>query len=356
MTYSRIFTVKFGRWPAKPLIYTIKTRLASNLETDQAHVWRVFLCLPMSKLDYTKPPKLFADQVALLQRRGLVVDNPAKAERVLENISYNRLSNYWYPFLAEPKEDEIFLPSTRFKNIFKIYQFDSELRSLLFNAIEQIEVALRTQLIYHVSHQHSSGYGFLDANSYESQEAYFRSMLRIQEAVRESKQPFIVKFKKNYANQFPPAWKSFELLTFRSLYSIYKNLIRSPHKQKISDHFGLNHTVFESWIDTLVYVRNICAHHSRLWNIVLTISPVWPRRPRGAWVDRWENEPGNTNTNDKRLKTYAAICMVQFLVKKVNPYSTFKRKFFTLLEQFPEANEEWMGMPNGWKEQPLWQE
>lgn len=282
------------------------------------------------------------------------MDNPDKAERVLKNISYNRLSNYWYPFLADPKEEELFTPGVQFKTIFKIYQFDSELRSLIFNAIEQIEVAMRTQLIYHVSHKHNSGYGFLDSVSYESQESYFRSMLRIKEAVKDSKQPFIIKFKANYGNQFPPAWKCFELLTFRSLYSIYKNLKRTPDKLAISDHFGLNQTVFESWIDTLVYVRNICAHHSRLWNIVLTIAPVWPKRPRGLWVSRWENESSNLNTNDKRLKTYAALCMIQFLINKVNPYNRFQERLVQLLELYPEADQGWMGMPDNWQEELLW--
>ena len=64
-----------------------------------------FLCLPMSKRDYLKTPKTFPDQVKLLKSRGLNFGNEVKAERVLENISYNRLSNYWYPFLADPKED-----------------------------------------------------------------------------------------------------------------------------------------------------------------------------------------------------------------------------------------------------------
>ncbi|MBK7636038.1 MAG: Abi family protein [Saprospiraceae bacterium] len=63
-----------------------------------------------------------------------------------------------------------------------------------------------------------------------------------------------------------------------------------------------------SWIETfLVYIRNICAHHSRLWNIILTISPIWPKSTSKNWVDRWENIPSNTNTRDKVLKTYAVF-------------------------------------------------
>ena len=308
----------------------------------------------MSKKFYDKAPKTFEEQIELLTSRGLIVRKKVKAQRVLANISYNRLSNYWFPFLAEPTDAEIFKPGTRFETIFRIYQFDSKLRTLVFNAIEQIEVAIRTQIIYHLSHQFSSGYGLNTPKAYLNQVAYHRSMVKIADAVNQTKQEFITKFKRKYSNEYPPAWKSFELLTFRSLYTIYKNLKRSEHKLAISDHFGLSETVFISWMDSLVYVRNICAHHARYWNIVLTVSPKWPRNPRGEWVDRWENENDNLKTNDKRLKTYASLCMISFLLQNVNPASQFNKDLDNLIEEYPEADTDWIGMPHGWKNQPLW--
>jgi abortive infection bacteriophage resistance protein len=91
-----------------------------------------FSVFPMKKIEYTKTPKTIEEQVELLEERGLLINDKEKASKVLANISYNRLSNYWYPLLAEPKEKEHFKTGATFDSIFRIYQFDSELRILVF--------------------------------------------------------------------------------------------------------------------------------------------------------------------------------------------------------------------------------
>jgi abortive infection bacteriophage resistance protein len=308
----------------------------------------------MSKKQYTKAPKTFEEQVELLERRGLFIPNKERAAGILARISYNRLSNYWYPMLAEPKEMEQFKRGSDFETIFKLYQFDSELRTLVFHAIEQIEIAIRTQIIYHLSHKYGTGFWFLERDCFLTVRAYTNALGRIQEAVDETKQVFIEKYKRNYSDEVPPSWKSFELLSFRALYSIYKNVKKSPEKLAISDFFGLNHEVFISWLDTLVYIRNICAHHARLWNATLTISPRWPKAPRGKWVPRWENEPENLQTKDKKLKTYAALCIIQFILGKSNPYNRFKAKLCELINQYPEVDIQHMGFTSNWLETDLW--
>ncbi|MBX2928426.1 MAG: Abi family protein [Saprospiraceae bacterium] len=308
----------------------------------------------MSKIPYQKLPKTFNEQVELLESRGLYIPNKERAAGILERVSYNRLSNYWYPMLVEPKELENFKSGSSFETIFKLYQFDSELRTLVFNAIEQIEVAVRTQIIYHLSHQYGTGFWFLEKECFQSIKAYSNALIRIQDAVDETKQAFIVKYKQRYSDELPPSWKSFELLSFRMIYSIYKNVKRTPEKLKVSDFFGLNYEVFISWLDTLVYIRNICAHHARLWNTTLTITPVWPKKPRGAWVSRSENDPENLHTKDKKLKTYAGLCIIQFVLGKSNPYNKFKRRLSELISEYPEADIQHMGFTNNWSDEALW--
>lgn len=256
--------------------------------------------------------------------------------------------------LEEPKDLELFKQGSDFETIFKLYQFDSQLRALVFQAIEQIEIAVRTQIIYHLSHKHGDGFWFLEKTYYQSIRAYNRALSKIMDAVQESKQPFIQKYKRTYSNELPPSWKSFELLSFRAIYSIYKNVRKSPEKRAISDFFGLNGEVFISWLDTLVYIRNICAHHARLWNTVLTISPVWPKSPRGVWVERWENDPSNEGTKDKKLKTYAALCIIQFVLAKSNPYNHFSQDLSALLEKYPEVDIMHMGFTQNWHKEALW--
>lgn len=307
----------------------------------------------MSKTDYNKVPKDIEGQIALLKERNLIIPDESKAAKVLANISYNRLSNYWYPLLADPKDDEIFKDGANFDNIFHIYQFDSELRVLVFYAIEQIEIAFRTQLIYHLSIEHNSGFWYENAKLFKSYPSYVSFLDKICTSVQNTKQIFIQKYKTKYNQYLPPSWKSFELISFTALFGVYKNLKETDSKLPINRHFGLHHNVFISWMETLVYIRNICAHHSRLWNIVLTKTPVWVRSPRKDWVSRWENE--ETETNDKRLKMYAVCCLLTYLLDHINPYHKFRPRLTTLLQQFEDdVDISQMGFPDNWKDEPLW--
>ncbi len=304
------------------------------------------------KIDYTKLPKSFKKQVELLEQRGLNFKNKVKAEKILENISYNRLSAYWYPFLKEPKDEEIFKPNSYFEKIFRIYQFDSELRIIMFYAIEQIEIALRTQIIFHLSNKYNSGFWFENKDAFKSYPFFIDLLKRLCVNTKDSNQEFIKKYNRKYNQYIPPSWKSFETLSFNSLFSIFKNLNDRTEQVTIAKHFGLHHDVLKSWINTIIYIRNICAHHSRLWNIVLTISPVWPKTPYKEWVSTWENK--NQETNDKELNLYAAICISAYLIDQVNPYNTFKNKLNNLFEEYQEIKKIDLGYPNDWQSEPLW--
>ncbi len=304
------------------------------------------------KKDYTKEPKPFSSQVELLQNRKLIIKNPKKTEKILENISYNRLSNYWYPFLEEPKFDEIFKDGTTFETIFKIYQFDSELRLLMFYAIEQIEIAVRTQIIFHLSMKYKTGFWFENPIAFKDYPFFIELLKKISDNVKNSNQEYIKKYRETYNQYLPPSWKSFETLSFNTLFSIFKNLKDKEEQINISKHFGLNHEVFKSWIDSIIYIRNICAHHGRLWNIKLTIKPTWPKSPHNKWVDKWENQ--NQETNNKELKIYATLCITIYLLDSINPYNTFREKLLRLMDDYSNIDFYTMGFPENWTDEPLW--
>lgn len=311
---------------------------------------RFFLFIAM-KTDYTKEPKNFSEQVELLENRGLIIANKTKLENVLKSISYNRLSNYWHPFLVDI-DSEKFKPDTHFETIFKIYQFDSELRLLMFYAIEQIEIAVRTQIIFHLSIKYNSGFWFENPSVFKSYTFFADLLNKLCVNVDNSKQEYIKKYKERYNQYIPPSWKSFETLTFNTLFSIFKNLKDKDEQILIGKHFGLHHEVLQSWIETMIYIRNICAHHSRLWNIKLTIKPTWPKAPHNIWVSKWENL--NQDTNDKSLRMYASICMAVYLLDAVNPYNKFRSKLSELFNGYSEINLRLMGFPDDWQDEPLW--
>ena len=320
-----------------------------------------FAFIYMPKERYEKIPKSFADQVKLLKKRGLKIPNEDKAERILTYISYNRLSNYWFPMIKSPKDDELFKENSSFETIFKLYQFDSELRSITFQAIEQIEIAVRTQIIYHFSHTYESGFWYTQVEPFSSYPNHIDFLSKITKNVKDTKQEFILKYHRKYEQYLPPAWKSFELLTFTSLISILKNIRDNKELIPIAQSIGIHHSLLISWLESFVYIRNICAHHSRLWNIILTIKPEWLKSPKGAWVNKWENDydpTGHTlekvDKNDRILKMYASICSILYCLQFINPYHTYKRRLLELFDAYPEAHLYHMGFPEDWQEQPLW--
>lgn len=139
---------------------------------------------------------------------------------------------------------------------------------------------------------------------------------------------------------------SFEIASIGLLSKIYRDLKMSACKKLISDHFKLGHPkVLESWIHSLSYVRNICAHHSRLWNRVLTLKPTLPTNTKEQWL---------INTNIQGNKLYAFLCCLIYMRKVVNPKTSFARKIKKLLLDFPDIDPSRMGFPAGWENEPLW--
>ena len=99
-------------------------------------------------MKYDKPPLTYDQQADLLLRRGLTADRDELVSR-LRSVSYYRLSGYWYPFRLA---DDSFRPGTTFETVWRRYRFDRRLRLLALDAIERVEVRIRTELVYVLAH------------------------------------------------------------------------------------------------------------------------------------------------------------------------------------------------------------
>jgi abortive infection bacteriophage resistance protein len=142
-----------------------------------------------------------------------------------------------------------------------------------------------------------------------------------------------------------PAWMIFELTSLGSLSKIYKNLKMSQAKKDISTHFGVsNPYILESWMQSITYVRNICAHHSRLWNRILTIKPKVLSKPTNQWIS-------GSPPNDR---TYYFLCCGLYLLKAINTRTRFVNQLKILLKRYPSLPIESMGFPDDWEDDKFW--
>ena len=296
------------------------------------------------KIPYSKQLISFTDQITLLKQRGLILEDEVRALHLLQNISYYRLSGYWYPLLSD-KQRHTLKPGSTFEAAYNIYKFDSELRKLIIAELEKIEVAVRTQTAYILSTQYHAHW-FEDSSLFSNPVRHTKVLAKIEEEYNRSDEEFITAFKAKYSDHFPPSWMTMEIASFGTLSILYGNLQPGRAKRSIAAYFGLPDTVFASWLHCIVYVRNICAHHSRLWNKILSIRPLMPRSPRNTFIAL----PASGTQ-----QTYFVLSMIIYLLNTVNPNHSFISRFKELLNRYPSIDVRAMGFPINWENEKLWE-
>lgn len=300
---------------------------------------------------FTKPPITFNEQISLLANRGLLIENEEKAKRYLSNISYYRLSAYWYTFLEFPQSEHKFKIGSRFSKAVDTYVFDRKLRFLIFEEIERIEISLRTQLIYQYCHAYESSYWFEDLELFKDAKYFYKFHELIQNEINRTNEVFIKHYKNKYSEpENPPAWMILELASFGQISTLYKNLKDKKNckaKKNIAKHYGVADVILESWLESLSFVRNTCAHHMRLWNRKLPKKPTCPNKTANKWLK-------TLPSSDKLNRIYIVLAIIQYLLKSFIPTSNFANKLKYLLNEYPDIPKQYMGFPNDWENEDLW--
>jgi len=142
-----------------------------------------------SLVTYTKPFLTIAQQIEQLKSRGMLFADESKATYYLENLNYYRLSAYWLPFEKE-HSSHTFKQGTQFEKVLEFYIFDRELRLLMLDAIERIEVSVRTRFAYEMSQKYGSC-PHLDRTLFNPPHKYTQTLSKLQSEINRSKEPFI---------------------------------------------------------------------------------------------------------------------------------------------------------------------
>lgn len=298
---------------------------------------------------YNKSVTSIIEQIALLKARGLTIDDNEMANHYLANVSYYRLAGYWWP-MQNDKTNHTFKPNSRFSDVVALYNFDRELRLLLFDVIERIEISLRTKMIYHLSHEFDFWW-FQKPEIFIDTKELIKTLANLEEELERSKDTFIKEHKKKYKPdlRFPPALKTMEITSFGSLSKLYGNLkptIKS--KDIISASFNtVNHTYLPSWLQSISQIRNICAHHGRLWNKNLPGRPHLLSNPPAPWLTK-------VPPASEHHMLYIHICCMKYLLDVASPKHQYKIKLEELFIKYPSIDLKALGFPDDWQHEPLW--
>lgn len=296
---------------------------------------------------FTKKVLTIPEQIILLESRGMVISDKEKAAHYLSNISYYRLSAYWYIFLQGPKKDHIFKDGTRLEQAIRAYVFDRKLRLLVFNELERIEIALRTQIIHHFCLEFGNNW-YEDPGLFKKETYCNEFQALIQKELKKSSEVFIKHYLTKYTEpKSPPAWMALELISFGQLSLLYKNLRNVDAKKSVADHFGIHENVLTSWLETLSFIRNTCAHHGRLWNRKLPKPPIIPVITKESWLSE-------TPADEFRNRLYIVLASISYLLKGIVPNGSFNPKLSGLIKEFNDIPIHYMGFTTDWEKDPFW--
>ena len=295
---------------------------------------------------FTKPSLSIADQLALLESRGLVIADRALAEHSLTHISYYRLRAYWFYFEIDPTDpDHPLQPGTTLEAVLALYDFDRRLRLLINDGVERIEVAARGSWAHYLATSYGP-HGYLDQALYRNAHQFGRNLSQLESEIARSHDTFIEHYNRAYGDPvLPPVWMTSEVMTFGLLSKWVSALASRGDRQSIARPFGLNERVLTSFLHHLATVRNVCAHHGRLWNRRLTVTTTLPTSPPVL--------ASAMNTGAQR-QIYNTLALISFVLQRIAPTSDWRDRLVGLLQSHPTGDLVAMGFRQGWEQQELW--
>lgn len=296
--------------------------------------------MPPPKRAYQKPALSPPDLLRHLESRGLQVTDRVEALRTLEYVDYYRLLGYMRPF-QDGGEHGVrrFRTGTMLQDVLALYEFDRKLRLLSLDAAERIEVALRAAIVSQVAVPHGSHF-YTDSRFFESPKGWQDFIA----AVREERHRSMVLrhyFETYDSPVMPPIWSAMEAVSFGALSHLYSNL-NSDLRKGIARRFGYDELVLKSWFRSITTLRNIAAHHSRLWNANISVDkPMKAKKVREEF--------------GKSMSTFFARAVVMVaLFDAIGRDVGWKIRLRSLVDAHPFVPETWMGFPAGWRDRSFW--
>ena len=318
---------------------------------------------------FIKPPLTPQEQLALLQSRGLHIQDPERALRLLEVTTLFRLSPYMRPFQYPDSSEHHFRPGAQLNEIVRFYEFDSQLRQLVMAAIERVEVAIRAT----VSNWMAPKYGahwYMEAGHFNSSYDHSKLLKTIRDKLNSERQKFepecraIQKshasaeirsariearkcdnYPRFYAETYiepalPPSWSMVEELSLGEISHLFKGLSQDKDRKGIAKRFGIHQKVLRTWLHTLTFVRNICAHHARLWNRGLGVPPRWDDRVP---------TPDGRSSRDVPRRFFTVVFILVVLSDRLSPGTEFSARLKQLTADHPDIPRQPMGFPGDWE-------
>ena len=278
-------------------------------------------------------PLTVEEQIENLYKLGLIIEDEESAKTLLNDVSYFRLIKA-FSLNLKPKNGN-YKPNVTFNTIVQLYKFNCKFRQQLFPIIERIEINLRCRLANYFSSKYGV-LGYEDPKNFRNPEYHLSFLDDIaHEVKRNSKSPFVKNFKDNYEDGKIPFYALVELFSFGTLSKFFKNM-KNDDKKAVSATYGVPYKYLESWIESIAFVRNLCAHYGRLYNAKLSKTP--------------ELYKEYTNKGVGNNRVFCILLCLKHLITDDTHWIEFVDSIDDLIRKYPSVKISSMGFPENWKE------
>ena len=291
------------------------------------------------------PPTSPEEQIARLLQRGMLISDHAGALHFLSNVSYYRFRGYLEPFVDGEADDDLrpFLPGTTFADVLQRYNFDVQLRTLVLEAFNHIEISIRSQWTNHLAH-HEGGGELAHLNSNLFGKHYDENLEKLRDDYNEHGKAL-------HGHDFEacPIWALSETLSFGQLSRWYGDTTL-PVKKLVASHYQLDHKQLGALLHNLTSVRNFCAHHERLWDRPFATRLSRPRGTMGQFSD-----PITFFNSEELGRLYNSLVMIAYLTRVITNSTTWTSSLVALMKQHTHIPRDSMGFIPGWEQLAIWQ-
>lgn len=291
-------------------------------------------------------------QIDILTRRGLADAGDYRHE--LSTIGYYRLSGYSYP-LRQPAPEgsprrrlDRFVPGTRMHHAVELYEFDEQLRLAVWRALCKLEVCLRVD-VGHVLGE-IDPFIHLDLERIWPSGAMRRRAVlftqKLAQTQSRSTEDFVTHYNRTHDGRLP-VWVVTEILEFGQLVTLF-SLAPFEQRRRIADKYLARADELESWMRTAKFIRNVCAHHARLWNRRLVIRPLVRHR---------RSDPTLSVVVEPAERMYSALALIAFLLRRgdfIDEIRGISHVLSSFPTDIPGVDLTHMGASLDWKHQPIW--
>ncbi len=269
------------------------------------------------KESFNKPFLILDKQINLLKFRGMLLRDESKAKYYIENLNYYRLAGYWLIF-EKDYDTHTFKENTYFEYILNLYIFDRELRLLLLDAIERIEVSIRSKLAYPLAESFGS-HALLNPQIFSSSIKYSKTLDKLKSKL------FIKDHFDEYKEELPPIWVCVEVMRLGQISNWLSNIKERKYRQIIAKSYNLDEKILSSFLHHLTITRNACAHHSRVWNKRFTIDFTLPKNPKDL------NKKFNLS---RKRYLYNTLVMCEYLMNIICEDTQWSEKLDNLIKKY----------------------